>query len=112
MSTRTWLRAGLWLLTFVSAGQGVWAYLAPRSFYNDVPTVSMYPPFSEHFVSDFGGLQLAMTIVMGSLGAIAAIPAALLITAVRATVPVRRQNVGWDRASAKDRPRSGQPDGR
>jgi hypothetical protein len=63
---QAWLRAGLVLLALLNGLQGVWAYLGPRSFYDDVPTVSMYPPFSQHFVSDFGGLQLAMTVVMGA----------------------------------------------
>jgi hypothetical protein len=61
---QAWLRAGLIFLALLDGVQGVWAYLAPRSFYHDVPTVSMYPPFSQHFISDFGGLQLAMTVVM------------------------------------------------
>jgi hypothetical protein len=65
MRARTWLRAGLVLLALLDGIQGAWAYLAPRSFYDDVYTVSMYRPFSEHFVSDFGGLQLAMTVVVG-----------------------------------------------
>jgi hypothetical protein len=64
MRARSWIRAGLVLLALIDGGQGLWAYLAPRSFYYHVPTVSMYPPFNQHFVSDFGGLQLAMTVVM------------------------------------------------
>lgn len=63
---RAWLRAGLVLLALLDGLQGAWAYLAPRSFYDDVPTVSMYPPYSQHFVSDVGGLQLAMTVLMAS----------------------------------------------
>jgi hypothetical protein len=66
MQARAWLRAGLILLALLNGIQGLWAYLSPHSFYNDVPTVSMYTPFSEHFVSDFGGLQLAMTVVVGA----------------------------------------------
>jgi hypothetical protein len=66
LRARAWLRAGLVFLALLDGIQGAWAYLAPRSFYDDVPTVSMYPPFSQHFVSDFGGLQLAMTVVMGA----------------------------------------------
>jgi hypothetical protein len=63
---QAWLRAGLVLLAVLNGGQGIWAYLAPRSFYDGVPTVSRYPPFSQHFATDFGGLQLAMMVVMGA----------------------------------------------
>jgi hypothetical protein len=41
-------------------------YFAPRSFYNDVPTVSADPPFNQHLMSDIGGLSLAMTVVVGA----------------------------------------------
>lgn len=67
---RAWLRAGLVFLALLDGAQGLWAYLAPRSFYDHVPTVSMYPPLSQHFVSDTGGLQLAMTVVMGAAAVI------------------------------------------
>jgi hypothetical protein len=66
MRARAWLRAGLVLLGLLNGTQGLWAYLFPHSFYNDVPTVSTYAPFSEHFVTDFGGLQLAMTAVVAA----------------------------------------------
>src|SRR5262249_61768974 len=46
------LRAGLLLLTVIEAGQGFWLYLAPRSFYDDIPTVAADPPFNEHLLSD------------------------------------------------------------
>jgi hypothetical protein len=41
-------------------------YFAPRSFYDDVPTVSADPPFNQHLMSDVGGLSLAMAAVMGA----------------------------------------------
>jgi len=61
-----WLRAGLALLAVIEALQGFWMYFAPRSFYNDVPTVSADPPFNQHLMSDIGGLSLAMTVVVGA----------------------------------------------
>ena len=39
---------------------------APRSFYDDVPTVSDDPPFNQHLMTDIGGLSLAMAVVMGA----------------------------------------------
>ena len=61
---RAWLRAGLFLLTAVAGLQGVWMTFFPRSFYVDIPTVSMYPPFNEHLMTDLGGTNLAMTVVL------------------------------------------------
>jgi hypothetical protein len=60
------LRAGLLLLTLIEAGQGFWLYLAPRSFYDDIPTVAADPPFNEHLLSDIGGLSLAMAVALGA----------------------------------------------
>jgi hypothetical protein len=61
---RAWLRAGLFLLAAVDGLQGVWMTFFPRSFYVDIPTVSMYPPFNEHLMTDLGGTNLAMTVVL------------------------------------------------
>lgn len=61
-----WLRAGLALLAVIEALQGFWMYFAPRSFYDDVPTVSADPPFNAHLMTDIGGLGLAMAVVMGA----------------------------------------------
>jgi len=60
------LRAGLLLLTVLAAGQGVWMLAAPRSFYNDIPTVAADPPFNEHLMTDIGGLVLAMAVILGA----------------------------------------------
>lgn len=61
-----WLRGGLVFLTLLEGVLGAWAYFAPRSFYENVPAVATYPPFNEHFVSDYGGLSLAMAVVLSN----------------------------------------------
>ena len=61
-----WLRAGLALLAVIEAVQGFWMYFAPRSFYDDMPTVSADPPFNQHLMTDIGGLGLAMAVLMGA----------------------------------------------
>ena len=48
---------------------GVWALFAPRSFYDNFPGmgrawVSIDGPFNEHFVRDFGALNLALLVVL------------------------------------------------
>src|SRR5438094_3454884 len=60
------------LLVIVAAGNGVvglWASLAPHSFYDDFPGggrhwVAVDGPFNEHLVRDFGALNLALALVL------------------------------------------------
>jgi hypothetical protein len=47
---------------------GVWALLAPRSFFDDFPTLGMHwvrplPKYSEHLVRDVGGLSLGFAVI-------------------------------------------------
>ena len=48
---------------------GVWALLAPASFYRSFPIsghawVSLLPPYNEHLIRDVGELSLALTVVL------------------------------------------------
>jgi hypothetical protein len=61
---RTLLRAGLVLLAAVEVVLGLWTLLFPASFYADVPTVDLTPPFSEHLFRDFGGATLGLAVVL------------------------------------------------
>jgi len=58
------LRPGLALLAVVEVVLGVWTLLFPASFYADVPTVDLTPPFSEHLFRDFGGATLGLAVVL------------------------------------------------
>jgi hypothetical protein len=63
------VRVLLVMMAATSGLIGVWALLAPRSFYDDFPGggrswVSADGPYNEHLVRDVGGLQLALTIVV------------------------------------------------
>jgi hypothetical protein len=58
------LRPGLVLLAAVEWVLGLWTAFAPRSFYEDVPTVDLTPPFSEHLMRDFGGATLGLAIAL------------------------------------------------
>jgi hypothetical protein len=62
--TTTLLRAGLVLMAGVEWVLGLWTAFFPRSFYADVPTVDLTPPFSEHLMRDFGGATLGLAIVL------------------------------------------------
>ncbi|WP_222266383.1 hypothetical protein [Modestobacter marinus] len=58
------LRAGLALLAAVQIVLGLWTLSSPASFYADVPTVDLTPPFSEHLFRDFGGATLGLAVVL------------------------------------------------
>ena len=73
------------LLALMAASSGIiglWALLAPRSFYDDFPGggrhwVSADGPYNEHLVRDVGGLNLALTVV-------AVVAAIVLVAGARA----------------------------
>lgn len=58
------LRLGLSLLALIELVLGVWTLSFPESFYRDVPTVDLTPPYSEHLFRDFGGATLGLGIVL------------------------------------------------
>jgi hypothetical protein len=62
------LRAGLVGLATLQAVDGIYALIAPRSFYDDFPFgrgwVAALPEYSEHLVRDVGGLFLATAVVL------------------------------------------------
>jgi len=66
---REWVvRVVLALWAAVSVQLAIWATFAPRSFYDDYPGfgrewVRVDGPYNEHFVRDFGALNLALAVV-------------------------------------------------
>ena len=60
------IRAGLSALAAVELVLGGWTLLFPESFYRDVPTVDLTPPYSEHFLRDFGGATLGLALVLAA----------------------------------------------
>ena len=63
------LRIALGYLAFFSLQIGVWALLAPQSFYDDFPGlgrswVAVDGPYNEHLVRDVGALNLALALVV------------------------------------------------
>ena len=63
------VRLLLVLMALSSGFIGLWALLAPKSFYDDFPGagrhwVSADGPYNEHLVRDVGGLNLALTVVV------------------------------------------------
>ena len=69
MKNQVLLRMALGYLALVSAQIGLWALLAPRSFYDGFPGmgrawVAIDGPFNEHLVRDVGALNLALVVVL------------------------------------------------
>ena len=63
------LRGGLGLLAASAGLIGVWALLAPQSFFDDFPgsglaLVSALPPYNEHLIRDYGSMNLALAFVL------------------------------------------------
>lgn len=67
---RGWLRTGLGFLAAGDIAIGAWAYLAPGSFFDDVPTVSTLPPFNAHLVSDVGAFFISQGVVLAAAAVI------------------------------------------
>lgn len=62
------VRGILILFAVIQGFIGVWASLAPESFYDDGPVpglgwVRLFPPYNEHLVRDFGGMNLTVMVL-------------------------------------------------
>ena len=79
------LRIGLAVLAAVELTIGAWNQFWPQSFYDDFPTVSLTPPFAEHYARDFGGASRGLGIVLLAAAivprTVLVIPALLGVTA-------------------------------
>jgi hypothetical protein len=69
MTYRRWARIALGYLSLVSLEIGLWAQLAPRSFFDHFPGlgrawVRVDGPYNEHLVRDVGGLNLGLAAVL------------------------------------------------
>lgn len=42
-------------------GPGLWAFLGPRSFYDNLAT---FPPYNEHFLHDVGAFQIGIGVTL------------------------------------------------
>lgn len=73
MSLQTTIRIALGYLALASISIGVWALLAPKSFFDDYPGlgrvwVGVDGPYNEHLVRDVGALNLALSVVLVAAG--------------------------------------------
>lgn len=71
VSRLLWARIVFVYLSLQSLLLGIWALLAPRSFYDSFPGagrswVSIDGPFNEHLVRDVGALNLALLVLLAA----------------------------------------------
>jgi hypothetical protein len=65
-----WLRrVGFGLLGVLNLGWGVWAYVAPRHFFDTFPGsghrwTGAYPPYNDHLVSDLGATFILLGVLL------------------------------------------------
>lgn len=89
MTARLWTKIALVYLAFQSVQLGLWALLAPKSFYDGFPGfgrawISIDGPYNEHMVRDFGALNLALFVVL--VGAIITMSRQMITTAAIASL--------------------------
>jgi hypothetical protein len=88
MTRDLWTRIVFVYLAFQSAQIGLWALLAPQSFYDGFPGfgrswVSVDGPFNEHLIRDVGALNIAL-VVLFVAAAITRRPTMVLTAAIAA----------------------------
>jgi hypothetical protein len=69
VSLTGWIRGGLLVVGLPQAFIGVWAYAAPRHFFDHFPSAAepwlpFFGPFDEHLVADFGALSAALSLIL------------------------------------------------
>jgi hypothetical protein len=73
---RAWLvRAGTAGLALLNGWWGVWAWFAPRSFFDTFPGfghhwTAAYPPYNEHLVTDLGSTFLTLAVLLAAAAAL------------------------------------------
>lgn len=69
MTHGRWIRVALGYLTLFSLQIGVWALLAPQSFYDSFPGmgrawIAIDGPYNEHLIRDVGALNLSLSVLL------------------------------------------------
>ncbi|HUR49779.1 MAG TPA: hypothetical protein VMY88_09690 [Acidimicrobiales bacterium] len=87
-------RAAAALVAVFWAGSGLWAFLAPRSFFDRLAT---FAPYNEHLLHDIGALSIGLGAVIGfALARMPALRAALLGVGVGSAFHVAAHLLDYD----------------
>ena len=54
-------RIAAWILVVFWLGVGIWAFLGPRSFYDEIAT---FDPYNRHFLHDVGAFSIGLGVVL------------------------------------------------
>lgn len=89
MTHSHWFRIAFAYLTIFSLQIGLWALLAPRSFYDNFPGmgrvwISIDGPYNEHLIRDVGALNLALVVLF--VAAAVSLSRNLVMTAAAASL--------------------------
>lgn len=89
-----WPRIVAWVVVAFWIGSGAWAFVAPRSFYDQAAT---FPPYNVHFLHDIGALSIGLgaVIALALLGA-SALRAALLGVGIGSALHVLSHVIDYD----------------
>ena len=83
-----WVVAGFWL------GSGLWAFVAPQSFYDQLAT---FPPYNVHLLHDIGALSIGLgAVIVFSLLRMPALRSALLGVGVGSVFHVASHVIDYD----------------
>jgi hypothetical protein len=61
MTAERFGRIAAWILVAFWLGVGVWAFLGPRSFYDEIAT---FEPYNRHFLHDVGAFSIGLGVVL------------------------------------------------
>ena len=69
-------RAAGWFIAVFWLGSGLWAFVAPQSFFDQLAT---FPPYNQHFIHDIGAFSIGLGAVIAlALLGMSALRSALL----------------------------------
>ena len=83
-----------WIIAFFWIASGLWAFLAPQSFFDRVAT---FPPYNVHFIHDIGAFSIGLgaVIVLARIGW-TALRSALVGVGIGSAVHVASHVVDYD----------------
>ncbi len=83
-----WSVGGFWL------GSGLWAFLAPQSFFDQLAT---FPPYNEHLLHDIGAFSIGLgAVIVLALLRLSALRSALLGVGVGSVFHVASHLIDYD----------------
>lgn len=83
-----------WVVAAFWAGSGVWAFIAPKSFFDAVAT---FPPYNEHLIRDIGAFTIGLGAVIGfALAGLPSVRAALLGVGVGSAMHVLSHIIDYE----------------